>query len=89
MAEAVAGLLAGIAHAPQGHVEGHVAPGLGAVVAAGEQQGIDARHPVQLLQGLEGLAGQRHGMRAALLHAIGGDHPQPGLAVELIPAGFA
>lgn len=47
MPEAVASLAAFVAHAPQGHVEGHVAAWLGAVVAAREEQGIA---PVQFLE---------------------------------------
>ncbi|MCY1559244.1 hypothetical protein D9M68_962600 [compost metagenome] len=55
MPEAVAGLPAFIAHAPQGHVEGHVAAWFGAVVASGEEQGIAPIQLLELAKNLQGL----------------------------------
>ncbi|MCY1530258.1 hypothetical protein D9M68_654380 [compost metagenome] len=46
MAETVASLPAFVTHTAQGHVKGHVATRLGAVITAGEQLGINPGHSV-------------------------------------------
>ena len=89
IAAAVAGLAAGVTHAPQGHIESHVAARLGSAAAPRKQQRVGAGQGVQLLQRFKRLAGKRHQVCPALLHSLGGDRPQAGLAVELIPARFA
>ncbi|MCY1305779.1 hypothetical protein D9M70_556040 [compost metagenome] len=89
VAETVAGLPAFVPHAPQCHVEGHVAAGLGAVIASGEEQGIGTGKGMELLQGGQGLTRQRNGVRPALLHAVGRNVPETSVTVEFFPAGFA
>ena len=77
--------LRGFANVTEKLVEGRSRHGAARVVATGENIGARFCKCLQRNKKIESLIGERHDVRRALFHAVGGDGPKSALEVDLIP----